>query len=166
MLPARRVLHQQSRNTFQVPFLAPEPSSGPKRHEGFTIPTHRHICDAQRLPPLVTSSRVGFPPSTSSRLGLTLPEPWTSSTICSWNISPRIKLERDQPGEARGKSIWSPKPRDGLIYVLRLLSYSGALGTPGGRAGQSPQGEAQTGVNRGGELVPEGDRAWVSLRVT
>ena len=69
------------------------------------------------------------------------------------------------PGEARGKSIWSPKPRDGLIYVLRLLSCSGALGTPGGRGGQSPQGEAQTGVNRGGELVPEGDRAWVSLRV-
>ena len=37
-LPTRRVLHQQSRNMLQVPFLAPEPSSGPEGNEGFTIP--------------------------------------------------------------------------------------------------------------------------------
>ena len=68
--------------------------------------------------------------------------------------------------DARGKSVWSLKPRDGLIYVLRLLSWSWALGTPGGRGRQSPQWEAQPGVSRGGELVPEVTGTWVSLRVT
>lgn len=112
MLPTRESSINKSRNTLQVPFLAPEPSSGPERHEGFTIPTHRHICDAQRPPPILGHTlpvQVGIPhPAPVSRLSLTLPGPWTSSTICSWNISPRIELERDQPGGGGGKGIWSP----------------------------------------------------------
>lgn len=163
-LLTRRVLHQQSRDAFQSPLVAQSQVQGLEGVRVSPCPLCRHICDAQRSPPLtlghvVTSSSVGFPPSASPRPGLTLPEPRTRSIISSWNISSRIELERDQPGGARGKSIWSPKPRDELIYVLRLLSWSWALGTAGGRGGQSPQGEAQPGVNRGGELVPEGDRA-------
>ena len=141
ILLTRGVLHQQTRDASQSPLVAQSQVQGLESMRVSPCPLCRHICDAQRSPPLSLGHVVTTP---------------------GWDSHPAPVLGQASPSQSPGPAASSPP---GIF--LQESSWRGtSLGVPEERTSEASQLELGPGDSWGKRRAesPGGDTAWSQQR--